>query len=234
MTEKATLRYRNGHEEQDAEKKKGSPSARKKDLNFIGVFGPILGSVLVDATQSNNKLIWSRWIQGEQGREAVFRYIVSENPHYNVVHCCLVDGKTFRTSTKYFGELAIDPGTGAILRLTIESQPGWIREPNLNPVLPVNGVAVMIEYGPVEIGGKKYVLPAAQRRHYASPDRKDSGPLWDQIFDIYAPYETLLNDIVYTDYHKFGSEARMLPGFEVVPDATPRGNSHPTKPPPNR
>ena len=51
VIEKATLRYRNGHEEQDAEKKNGSPSARKKDLNFIGVFGPILGSVLVDATQ---------------------------------------------------------------------------------------------------------------------------------------------------------------------------------------
>ena len=51
VTEKATLRYRNGHEEQDAEKKKGSPSAKKKDLNFIGVFGPILGSVLVDATR---------------------------------------------------------------------------------------------------------------------------------------------------------------------------------------
>ena len=43
------------------------------------------------------------------------------------------------------------------------------------------------------------------------------------MVDIYAPYETLLNDIVYTDYHKFGSEARMLPGFEVVPDA---GRSH--------
>ena len=229
VIEKATLRYQNGKEEQDAEKKKGSPSARKKDLNFIGVFGPILGSVLADATQSNNKLNWSRWIQGEQGREAVFRYIVSENPHYNVVHCCLVDGKTFRTSTKYFGEFAIDPGTGAILRLTIEAQPVWIREPNLNPVLPVNGVAVMIEYGPVEIGGKKYDCPLRSVVIMRARTVR-TVELWDQMFDIYAPYETLLNDIVYTDYHKFGSEARMLPGFEVVPDA---GQS-PTKPPPNR
>jgi hypothetical protein len=41
---------------------------------------------------------------------------------------------------------------------------------------------------------------------------------------------------VYTDYHKFGAEARMLPGFDVVPDATAspaiKGQS-PTKPPPN-
>jgi hypothetical protein len=73
VTEKATLRYQNGHEEQDAEKKKGSPSARRKDLNFIGVFGPILASVLVDARRGDSKLIWSRWVHGEQPREAVFR-----------------------------------------------------------------------------------------------------------------------------------------------------------------
>jgi VWFA-related protein len=237
VTEKATLRYRNGQEEQDAEKKKGSPSAKKKDLNFIGVFGPILGSVLVDTTRGDSKLIWSRWVQGEQGREAVFRYVVRvENPHYNVVHCCLVNGKTFLTSPRYLGELTIDPGTGAILRLTMESEPGWIRETNLNPVLPVEGAAMMVEYGPVEIGGRRYVCP--HRSVVIIRVRTVSIlTIWGQRFDIYAPYETLLNDIVYTDYHKFGAEARMLPGFDVVPDATasPAGNGQsPTKPPPNR
>jgi VWFA-related protein len=237
VTEKATLRYRNGHEEQDAAKKKGSASARKKDLNFIGVFGPILGSVLVDATRGDSKLIWSRWVQGEQHREAVFRYIVrAEGPHYNVMHCCLVGGKTFLTSPRYLGELAIDPGTGAILRLTMESEPGWIREPNLNPVLPVKGAAMMVEYGPVEIGGKRYVCP--QRSVVIMRVRNVSTlTIWDQTFDIYAPYETLLDDIVYTDYHRFGSEARMLPEFDVVPDATPSPGVNgqvPMKPPPNR
>jgi VWFA-related protein len=237
VTERATLRYRNGQEEQDAEKKKGSPSARKKDLNFIGVFGPILGSVLVDATRGDSKLIWSRWVQGEQPREAVFRYIVSaKNPHYNVTHCCLVGGNTFVTSPRYRGELAIDPGTGAILRLTMESEPGWIPEPNLNPVLPVKGAAMMVEYGRVEIGGKRYICP--QRSVVLMRVRTVSTlTIWDQTFDIYAPYETLLNDIAYKDYHKFGSEARMLPGFEVAPDATPSpavNGQDSTKPPPNR
>jgi VWFA-related protein len=205
VTERATLRYRNGHEEQDGEKKKGSPSSRKKDLNFIGVFGPILGSVLVDATRGDSKLIWSRWVQGEQGKEAVFRYIVrAENPHYNVTHCCLVGGNTFVTSPGYLGELAIDPGTGAILRLTMESEPGWIPEPNLNPVLPVKGAAMMVEYGRVEIGGKRYICP--HRSVVLMRVRTVTTlTIWDQIFDIYAPYETLLNDIAYKDYHKFGS-----------------------------
>jgi VWFA-related protein len=219
VTEKATLRYRNGHEEQDAEKKKGSPSARKKDLNFIGVFGPILGSVLVDATRGDSKLIWSRWVQGEEGREAVFRYIVrAENPHYNVTHCCLVGGNTFLASPRYLGELAIDPGTGSILRLTMESEPGWIPEPNLNPVLPVKGAAMMVEYGPVEIGGKRYICP---RRSVVIMRVRTVSTLtiWDQTFDVYAPYETLLNDIAYNEYHKFGSEARMVPGLDIVPDA---------------
>ena len=137
MTEKATLRYRNGHEKQDVEKKKGSPSARKRDLNFIGVFSPILGSVLVDATRGDSILIWSRWVQGERGREAVFHYIVrAESPHYDVTYCWFVGGRTCLTSPRYLGELAIDSGTGAILRLTMEAELGWIREPNLNPVQP--------------------------------------------------------------------------------------------------
>jgi VWFA-related protein len=222
VTEKATLRDRNGHEEQDAENKKGSPSARKRDLNFIGVFGPILGSVLVDATRGDSRLIWGHWVKGEQPREAVFRYLVrAENPHYNVTYCCLVDGKTFLTSPRYLGELAIDPGTGSILRLTMESEPGWIREPNLNPVLPVKGAAMMVEYGPVEIGGKRYICP--QRSVVVMRVRTvRTVTSWDQTFDIYAPYEMLLNDIAYTDYHKFGAEGRMLPGFDVVPESKSR------------
>ena len=237
VIEKATLRYRNGHEEQDAEKTKGSPSARKKGLNFIGVFGPTLGVVLGDATRGDSILIWSRWVRGERGTEAVFRYLVrAEDPHYDVTYCCLVGGRTFLTSPRYLGELAIDPGTGAILRLTMEAELGWIREPNLNPVLPAKGAAMMVEYRPVKIGGREYICP--QRSVVIMRVRTVTTlTTWGQTFDVYAPYETRLNDIVYTDYHKFGSEARMLPGFDVVPDAkaSPAVNGQsPTKPLPNR
>jgi hypothetical protein len=78
---------------------------------------------------------------------------------------------------------------------------------------------VMVEYGPVEIGGKDYICP---RRSVVIMRARTVRRVafWDQIFDIYAPYETLLNDIVYTEYHKFGAKSRMLPGFDVVPNAT--------------
>jgi VWFA-related protein len=236
VIEKATLRYRNGHEEEDPERRKSSPSARKRDLKLIGVFSPILGSVLGDATRGDSILIWSHWVRGERGREAVFRYFVrTENPHYNVTYCCLVGGRPFLTSPRYLGELTIDPATGAILRLTMEAELGWIREPNLNPVQPAKGAATMIEYGTVEMGGKEYVCP---RRSVEIMRVRTVTPLtvWGQTFEIYSPYETRLNDIVYADYHKFGAEARMLPGFDVVPDATasPAVNGQsPTKPPPN-
>jgi VWFA-related protein len=226
MTEKATLRYRNGHEEQDIENKRASPGATKRDLNLIGVFSPILASVLGDATRGDSVLIWSHWVQGERGKEAVFRYLVrAENPHYNVTYCCLVGGRTFLASPKYLGELTIDPATGAILRLTMDAQLGWIREPNLNPVQPAKGAAAVIEYGPVEIGGREYICP--RRSVVIMRVRTVSTvSLWGQTFEVYAPYETRLNDIVYSDYHKFGAETRMLTGFDVVPDATasPAGN----------
>jgi len=35
----------------------------------------------------------------------------------------------------------------------------WIRQANLNPVLPVKGATVMVEYELDEIGGKSYICP---------------------------------------------------------------------------
>jgi VWFA-related protein len=224
VIEKATLRYRGGREEQDTEQKKSSPSARKRDLNLIGVFSPVLGSVLGDATRGGSILVWSHWERGERGREAVFRYFVrAEDPHFNVQYCCLVGGQTFLTSPRYLGELTIDPESGAILRLTMEAELGWIRESNLNAVQPAKGAATMIEYGPVEIGGREYICPHRSVEIMRVRTVKTL-TVWGQTFDVYAPYETRLNDIVYGEYHKFGAEARMLPGFDVAPN--PKAPNH--------
>jgi hypothetical protein len=95
---------------------------------------------------------------------------------------------------------------------------------------------MMVEYGPVEIGGKRYICP--QRSVVVMRVRTVSTlTVWNQTFDIYAPYEMLLNDISYRDYHKFGSEARLLSGFNIVPEAAPApavNGQDSTKPPPNR
>jgi hypothetical protein len=228
-TEIATVLYRNGHEQQVIEKRKSKGTIRK-ELNFIGIFGPILYSVLRDATTGGNGLVWSRWEGGDHGPEAVFRYDVRNGePFYLVENCCLRNGAIFRARAKYYGELAIDPESGAILRLTMESEPGWFVEPDLQPVRIIRATSMMVEFGPVEIGGRKYICP--QRSVVVSRARTVK-PLmvWDVDFAVYAPYETLLDDIAYSGYHKFGSESRMLPGFEVVPDAkAPAGSGAPPK-----
>ncbi len=226
-TEIATLLYRKGHEQQIIEKRKSKGTIRK-DLNFIGIFGPILYSVLRDAMSNGNGLVWSRWERGEPGTEAVFRYAASSRaPFYVVENCCLRSGEIFRERAQYHGELAVDPATGAILRLTMESEPGWFVETDLSPVRPITSTAMMVEFGQVEIGGKQYICP--QRSVVVSRTRPVR-PLKVSGVDltVYAPYETMLDDIVYSNYHKFGSESRILPGFETVPDEkAPAGNKAP-------
>jgi len=40
-----------------------------------------------------------------------------------------------------------------------------------------------------------------------------------------------MGDIAFSDYHKFGSKSRVLPGFEVIQDEKPQGNSASPKTP---
>jgi hypothetical protein len=37
---------------------------------------------------------------------------------------------------------------------------------------------------------------------------------WGMVFSLYSYFETMINDVTFGGYHKFGSEARILPGFE--------------------
>ena len=74
----------------------------------------------------------------------------------------------------------------------------------------------MIEYGPVEIGARKFTCPL--RSVVMMRSRTVRGlSVMDEQLELYTPYETLLNDIAYTNYHKFGSESRILPYYEPVP-----------------
>src|ERR1035438_4822352 len=85
------------------------------------------------------------------------RFFRSEKSHYEVQFCCVANGfnsdgtpnlQVFSERASYHGEIAFDPATGTILRITMEAemQPGEL----------VSKAAMLIEYGPVEIGGKSY------------------------------------------------------------------------------
>ncbi|HEX4321721.1 MAG TPA: hypothetical protein VHZ52_12495 [Acidobacteriaceae bacterium] len=219
-SEQATFLYRDGREQRIVEKKADAARhiAVRNDLNYKGIFGPILGFVFEDVRRGSSKLIWTRWERTSQGTLAVFHYRVrTENPLYGVVYCCLAGGKVFQTLPEHHGEVAINPDTGAILRISVESGPGWIRETDLSPLRPVLFSNMMVEYGPVDIGGRTFICP---HRSVVMTRQRTVRPIrfWGLSFDVYGPYQTLMNDTIYTRYHKFGSDSRILPGFEVVQD----------------
>jgi hypothetical protein len=72
---------------------------------------------------------------------------------------------------------------------------------------------IIIEYGPVDIGGKAYICPV---RSISISRARTVTTLteWDESFRTYGPLETMLNDVVFEQYHVFRAKARLLTGFK--------------------
>jgi VWFA-related protein len=215
--------YRYGHEvieKASAKAKKSEPQER--GLFTEGVFGPILTTVVGDALKG--RITWSRWEEGAKGVEAVFHYEVPlEKSHYSVGFCCDSSGiaaethepgdwHSFAKFAAYHGEIAFDPASGAILRITLEA------DMPPNEVVSSNGM--MVEYGAVDIGGKSYICPlrgvSVLMAHTTQPSQ---GVHPAEGFK--GQLKTFLNDAVFAQYRRFGSEVRLLAGDRVEPDANP-------------
>jgi len=207
-----TVHYRSGREEVEGLSREiRSKRADDERLDAVGTFGAILNIVIPDAAQS--RLEWGRWEQTPQGLRAVFRFAVpSAKSRYKLSYCC-VDDRTFsgpwlhfdQTSwtAGYHGELMIDPGTGEILRLTLQA--GLKR-------LPMSRADLMVSYAPAQIGDRTYLCP----QHSVAIVRKRTRMElheWGGELVTFGPFRTMLNDITYSNYRKFGSTARILPGF---------------------
>jgi hypothetical protein len=204
-----SVMIRDGKEVVSGETAKGRQAG---SLQTTGTFGPILAMLLAGATAPRSDLIWSRWEQGTNGREAVFRYHARpEKPLYMAGADYLARNDKavpFQKSVSFSGEFAIDPESGAVLRLTMIA--------DLEPRLPVDQSKIMVEYGPVLIGGNTYICPlrsvsiSRQRRIIDLHE-------WGEDLKVYGRFETLLNDMAFQKYHVFHSTARMLPGFTPAP-----------------
>jgi VWFA-related protein len=212
----ATVLYRNGKEVVDSQAEKGNLFQQAAPaLTTSGVFGLILGTVLVDS--SHGKLVWSHWEQAAAGAAAVFHYAVSrEQSHYRVEFCCVPGDHgsgSFKQLSGYHGEITVDPLNGAVLRLTLEA--------DLQPTDPLLRSDIVVEYGPVEIGGKTYICPIKSVSITVSPAlppdaaemQRYRGKLLDKDNrDAREHLQTLLNDVVFEQYHLFRAEARILSG----------------------
>lgn len=184
-----------------------------KQMRTMGEFGPILVTVLDDAAKGH--VTWSHWEQGESGLMAVFRYTVNERAsHYQVGFSSVEAGDTHNPA--YHGEIAIDPEDGSILRLTVVAE--------LKLGNPIEIADMLVDYGPVEIGGVTYICPVksvaySQVRMVVFDRDFNTGAVLSSSLGVPRSY---LNEVLFTHYHLFRAETRILSGSDEEPKgATP-------------
>lgn len=191
---KKTVTYRDGKEVADASPAAASGSEGPQQLTTNGEFGPILYVVMNDA--AHGKVTWSHWERGHASRLAVFHFEVPRNyAHYAVqtMSSGAIDFPAYR------GEIAINPATGSIYRITVEA---WQRG-----AASVQKSGIEVDYETVTIGGNAYVCPV-------------HGVAFLKLFTPYidedaqpepAPWYETLNDVTFTQYHVFRADTRILP-----------------------
>jgi len=201
-TTKMTVTYRDGYEVRDTDLGKAKKEARPTNsLTTSGEFGPILGVVVGDALRS--EVTWARWEQGASDPVAVFHYSVPEDrSNYGVG--VPSGGKFEDVYPAYHGEIALDPATGAILRLSIVVE--------MAPPNQMMQTAMLVEYAPVVIGDRTYTCPVHGVAFSKVPVANPKVPqgVVAQANDNNVEILTQLNDVTFTEYHLFGSEARIV------------------------
>ncbi len=193
---------------------------QERGMTAWGTFGPELTIVLTDTAKGDVK--WSHWERSALGLAAIYTYSVPKTAsHFDVTYCCLredapsqrrelrysgrqqqpvgvatapANAKVFRSTPGYHGEIAVDPNTGAILRVTLEAE--------LKNDDPITRAATVVDYGPVLIGDRKYIFPtrsiAFSIEQPALNGRGDDAPV------------LLINQTQFTHYHRLGSSIRLL------------------------
>jgi len=220
-----TVFYRDGHEFLDANPiKTGKPKNPEKGLTTWGEFGPILGTVVMDAAKS--QLTWSHWELNGVAPLAVFRYSVpKDKSHYDVKFCCVTESygmevKFLTQRSGYHGDITLDPDSGTILRLTVIA--------DLEPDNPIARASLLVEYAPVELGEKSYLCPVrgvaialapdsktvldtfAQRETATASNTRGTVARTSLTTLAQAPQQVFLNDVSFGAYHLFHTDLHIL------------------------
>ncbi|MGH9589726.1 MAG: VWA domain-containing protein [Terracidiphilus sp.] len=230
-----TVLYRDGREvvQRDASTQKNANAG----LTTVGEFGPIFSVVFGDLPKG--KLEWSHWEQGAAAPVAVFRLEVPRaDSHYLVGFCCIA-GRLFQQFSAYHGELTVDPSTGTILRLALIA--------DLAKTDPLTTAELMVKYGPVQLGGKTYFCPVKSISVSVAPmqgTQQGGGPVNLNETPMYmrgsptvvnnngaarsdAPRQTMLNEVVFDQYHLFRADVQILAAGNSQPGTTPAAPPNP-------
>ena len=219
-----TVTYSGGKEVVTSGHPRSSNPASSRSI--YGIFGPFLGYTVRVALDLPGSIIWSRWERGHGSKLAVFRFEVpfDKTLYYRVSGCCLPGtGESYSILPGYRGEIAIDPVSGAIVRVQVQTVfPGFV---------PTNRSDVMVEYGPVAMGDKTYMVPlhsiAVHRGRTMLAQKQED---WNTSFQTWSPFHTQISEFTFDRYHLFQGEMRILPGFTPVPEKDPTDPSSSDKP----
>jgi hypothetical protein len=205
------ITYRDGREV-NTEQMAGQGKWAKHDkappgLTSYGEFGPFLVTVLSDSDKGH--LVWSHWEQTRAGMAAVFKFEVPQAAsHYVLDYCCMdaapvselngvIHGgntstpSSFHGTPGYHGYLYLDSATGAVMKVTAEAE--------MNGYDPITRMDTWVEYGTVDIGGRNYLCPVrSMTLSVLHPRGEGEAGL------------TRLNEVTFTNYHRFGSTARIV------------------------
>jgi VWFA-related protein len=209
-----------------AQQQPDQPAKADQELGLysFGEFGPILARTLTDLAKG--KISFSHWEDSSLGVVAVFRYSVPKHESHYLVHfCCMEDRefvgagtyrsrnlpryhsgdpnpvettgmKAYDATPAYRGTLAINPGTGAITRMTLDAE--------LDPDNPIVRASTVVEYGSVVIGDQPFICPV---RSLAISSQHGPPPANGEI--VSAPILSI-NETTFTQYHRLGSSSRLV------------------------
>lgn len=192
---KREISFRDGKEVVDAGQAAPHAGPMSGGLDSRGEFGAEAAVVLSDMEKGT--AVFDHWEQTMGGPAAVFRYAVPrESSHYEVTDECK-EQVSFHDTPAYAGELAVDPKSGAILRMTLETES--------KPGDPVTHVASVVEYGPVVLGSRRSICPlrsltfmVEEVNGCAQRKKKLQKPL------------AMINQTIFSNYHRFGSSMTLI------------------------
>ena len=207
-----------------AKGKKNEPAMN--ELTTKGEFGPILFTVLLDAAHST--VTWSHWEQALDKTLAVFAFSVPpKQSHYQVGACCLPNNSSHGSQqlSGYHGQIAIDPENGTVFRIVVQA--------DLKPTDSISRADILVEYGPVEIGGRSYICPVRSVAILidntvptSTAQSFRAGGISPTIKGEFLPphTQTQVDDVAFTQYHLFRAESRMLVEGRSNPQEGPSGS----------
>jgi hypothetical protein len=192
-----TVVINSGHETVDA-KTVGNKDNDKEtsSVSSEAEYGKILMKVLGDALKGTVRFDHWQMISGMN--TAVYAYTVPQaSSHYGVTQPWIEHPTT--VTPAYHGEIAIKPSDGTIMRITVVADMG--------PKDLVIQQNLLVDYGEVAIGAKKYICPVKSvsmivlhMQHHGMLDFQNGANWAYEDVKSLGPGQTHLNDMHFSDY----------------------------------